>query len=75
MDARKVADTISDAIVVAHAGVVDECLELLVKRIERLENSLRNAPMPYRESTLAESWDDYYDDWWHMNASEEALAK
>jgi len=75
MEAQEIADRIGDAIVVAQAGVVDEHLDMLVKRIEKLEHSLRTAPMPFRESTLGdEDWDDYYDTWWHMNASEDGLA-
>lgn len=53
-------------------GHVDE----LRKRIEKLEASLRAAPMPPRESVIqGEEWDEFYGDWWHDNASEHALAE
>lgn len=51
-------------------------LDRAQKKRAALERSLREAPMPYRESILKdEEWDDYYDEWWHRNASEAALAE
>lgn len=42
--------------------------------VTKLKNSLKAAPTPYAESTLGmASWDKCYSDWWHDNASEQAL--
>lgn len=40
---------------------------------DRYRDALRKAPMPFRESTLGDAWDETYDEWWHENASEAAL--
>lgn len=61
-------------------GFVDDVRELLLK-VERLVDlldartrSLREAPMPYHESTRGiDDWLEAYSEWWHANASEEAL--
>lgn len=43
-------------------------------KIERLEQSLRQAPMPIRESVYpAEAWHEIYSEWWHEHASEGSL--
>lgn len=43
---------------------------------EDLIDSLRQAPMPVRESTMRfEEWEERYGEWWHDHASEEALAR
>jgi hypothetical protein len=43
--------------------------------VAALTAALRSAPMPYRESTLGDEWDERYGEWWHENASEDALAR
>jgi hypothetical protein len=41
----------------------------------RLEGSLRDAPMPIRESVLDnDDWHESYEEWWHDHASEAAIA-
>ena len=52
-------------------GELDEALSC---GLHEHRDALRAAPMPYRESTLGEKWDDAYDKWWHENASEAALS-
>jgi len=41
----------------------------------KLIEALRKAPMPYRESTLGDRWDDVYDEWWHTFANEASLER
>jgi hypothetical protein len=78
-----VADSIGEAIVGLLASSEDltsEAKELipkvaaLVARLHVRTRALREAPMPYRESTRdLDDWLEAYSEWWHANASEEAL--
>lgn len=46
------------------------------RMVEDLEDALRQAPMPPRESTMTyEEWEERYGEWWHDNASEDALGR
>jgi hypothetical protein len=43
-------------------------------QLDARTRALREAPMPYVESTRdIDEWLEAYSEWWHANASEEAL--
>jgi hypothetical protein len=78
-----VADSLGDAIVSLldnSEGLMADVRELLPKvewlvaSLDARTRALREAPMPYAESTLdIGEWHEAYSEWWHANASEEAL--